>query len=133
MAKALTAGDAFTQLSAKVPTARLSGVVTEDNDPNNLLGRPNQYTSKITFTDARIKAGDVTDADPGSVELGGSIEVFTTAADAQARADYIRKVTKGTPMLVEYDYVSGPVLVRVSRYLTPTQAAGYKAGTESIG
>ncbi|WP_435841444.1 hypothetical protein [Streptomyces gardneri] len=111
----------------------LSGVVTEDNDPNNLLGRPNQYTSKITFTDSRIKAGDVTGADPGRVELGGAIEVFTTAADAQARADYIQKVTKGMPMLVEYDYVSGPVLLRVSRYLTPTQVADDKTGAASLG
>ncbi|MFJ5833548.1 hypothetical protein [Streptomyces sp. NPDC093089] len=131
--KPLTAGDAFTQLSARVSTAKLSGVVTEDNDPNHLLGRPNQYTSKITFTDSRIKAGDVTGADLGSVERGGAIEVFATTADAQARADYIGKVTKGMPMLVEYDYVSGPVLIRVSHYLTPTQAADYKAGAASLG
>ena len=26
----------------------------------------------------------------------------------------------------EYDYVSGPVLLRVSQYLTPTQAKGYQ-------
>ncbi|MFJ6355359.1 hypothetical protein ACIQKB_38610 [Streptomyces sp. NPDC092046] len=131
--KPLAAGDVFTQLSAKVSTAKLSGVVTEDNDPNHLLGRPNQYTSKITFTDSRIKADDVTGSGPGSVERGGAIEVFATAADAQARADYIGKVTKGMPVLVEYDYVSGPVLVRVSRYLTPSQAADYKAGAVSLG
>ncbi|MEU7124273.1 hypothetical protein [Streptomyces zaomyceticus] len=132
-AKQLTASDAFTELSAKISTARLSGVVTEENDPNHLLGRPNQYTSKITFTDSRIKGDDVAGAEPGSVELGGAIEVFTTAADAQARADYIQKVTKGTPMLIEYDYVSGTVLVRVSHYLTPAQAADYKAGAASLG
>ncbi|MFE5655721.1 hypothetical protein [Streptomyces sp. NPDC056431] len=132
-AKPLTAGDAFTKLSAKVSSAKLSGVVTEDNDPNNLLGRPNQYTSKITFTDSRIKADDVAGAEPGSLELGGAIEVFASAADAQARADYIQKVTKGMPMLVEYDYVSGTVLVRVSHYLTPTQAADYKAGAALLG
>ncbi|MFE7595541.1 hypothetical protein [Streptomyces sp. NPDC057494] len=124
--KALTASDAFKQLSGKVTTAKLSGVVTEDNDPNKLLGRPNQYTSKITFTDSRIKAEDVAGAEKGSVGLGGAIEVFPTAADAQARADYIQSVTKGIPMLAEYDYVSGTTLVRVSHYLTPTQAADYK-------
>lgn len=37
------------------------------------------------------------------------------------------------PVLVEYDYVSDPVLIRVSRYLTPTQTAGYEASAASIG
>ncbi|MFB7591980.1 hypothetical protein [Streptomyces sp. NPDC056169] len=129
----LTAGDAFTKLSAKVSSAKLSSAVTEDNDPNNLLGRPHQYTSKITFTDSRIKADDIAGAEPGSVETGGAIEVFTSAADTQARADYIQKVTKSMPALVEYDYVSGTVLIRVSHYLTPTQAADYKAGAASLG
>ncbi|MEU7512987.1 hypothetical protein AB0B13_13395 [Streptomyces sp. NPDC042898] len=131
--KALTASDAFKQLSGKVTTARLSGVVTEDNDPNKLLGRPNQYTSKITFVDSRIKAEDVAGAEKGSVGLGGAVEVFPTAADAQARADYIQSVTKGMPMLTEYDYVSGTVLVRVSHYLTPAQAADYKTAAGALG
>ncbi|MFD8057972.1 hypothetical protein ACFXA0_20150 [Streptomyces cyaneofuscatus] len=132
-AKELTASDAFKALSGKVASAKLSGVVTEDDDPNHLLGRPDQYTSKVTFTDSRIKVDDVTDAEPGSVELGGAIEVFTTAADAQARADYIKTVTKGMPLLAEYDFVSGTVLIRVSRYLTPTQSADYKAAAAAIG
>ncbi|MEV4943082.1 hypothetical protein [Streptomyces zaomyceticus] len=101
--------------------------------PRDRLRRPDQCTSKITFTDSRTKGGDVAGAELGSVGLGGAIEVFTTAADAQARADYIQKVTKGIPMLIEYDYVSGTVLVRVSRYLTPAQAADYQAGAASLG
>lgn len=132
-AKELTASDAFKVLSGKVASAKLSGVVTEDDDPNHLLGRPNQYTSKVTFTDSRIKADDVAGAEPGSVGLGGAIEVFTTAADSQARADYIQNVTKGMPMLAEYDFVSGTVLIRVSHYLTPTQAADYKAVAAALG
>ncbi|MFJ8188889.1 hypothetical protein ACIQ8D_03665 [Streptomyces sp. NPDC096094] len=132
-AKELTASDAFKAFSGKVASAKLSGVVTEDNDPNHLLGRPNQYTSKVTFTDSRIKVDDVADAEPGSIGLGGAIEVFATAADAQARADYIQNVTKGMPMLAEYDFVSGTVLIRVSHYLTPTQAADYKAAAAALG
>ncbi|MFE3475116.1 hypothetical protein ACMZ5F_13580 [Streptomyces rhizosphaericola] len=132
-AKELTASDAFKALSGKVASAKLSGVVTEDDDPNHLLGRPNQYTSKVTFTDSRIKVDDVAGAEPGSVGLGGAIEVFATAADAQTRADYIQNVTKGMPMLAEYDFVSGTVLIRVSHYLTPTQAADYKAAAAALG
>ncbi|MEW1761920.1 hypothetical protein AB0393_36155 [Streptomyces cyaneofuscatus] len=129
----LAASDAFKVLSGKVASAELSGVVTEDDDPNHLLGRPDQYTSKVTFTDSRIKVDDVADAEPGSVGLGGAIEVFTTAADARARADDIKNVTKGMPLLAEYGFVRGTVLIRVSHYLTPTQSADYKAAAAAIG
>lgn len=129
----LTASTAFTKLAATVPTAKLSGTVTAANDPNHLLGRPGQYTSKVTFTDIRIKAADVTDSTKGSVDLGGAIEVFTDPATAEARAKYIEAVTKSMSALAEYDYVHGTVLVRVSHYLTPAQAAGYKSAAAGMG
>ncbi|MGW4042965.1 hypothetical protein [Streptomyces sp. NPDC004721] len=131
--KPLTASSAFTQLSSTVSSAKLSGTVTEENDPNNLLGRPNQYTSKITFTDSRIKPADVEGTDKGAVERGGAIEVFASPEDAQARAKYIESVTKSMPTLAEYDYVHGSILVRVSHYLTPKQAAEYKAAANGLG
>ncbi|MFJ3717906.1 hypothetical protein [Streptomyces sp. NPDC090057] len=109
--KPLDASDAFTQVSGKVDSAKLSGTVTAANDPNHLLGRPGQYTSKITFDDTRIPASEVSGTDKGDVERGGAIEAFATAADARSRAKYVAAV----------------VLVRVSHYLTPVQAAAYKA------
>ncbi|WP_405966122.1 hypothetical protein OG613_01180 [Streptomyces sp. NBC_00015] len=130
--ESVTAREAFTGISASVNSAKLSGAVTAENDPNKLLGRPHQYTSKITFDDTRIPAADVSATDKGAVERGGAIEVFADAADAKARAEYIQTVTKSMPMLAEYDYVHGPVLVRVSHYLTPTQAAEYKAAVEAL-
>lgn len=129
----LTASTAFTKLSAKVGTAKLSGVVTAANDGNHLLGRPGQYTSKVDFTDSRIAAADVKYTKPGDVERGGSIEVFGSSSDATARAKYIQAVTKSMPMLAEYDYVHGTVLVRVSHYLTPPQAGQYKTAVDGIG
>jgi hypothetical protein len=122
----LTASTALQQIAAAVPSVKLSGTVTAANDPNHLLGRPNQYTSKTTFTDSRIKAADVSGTKQGDVERGGAIEVFGSPGDAQARAKYIQAVTKSLPALAEYDYVHGTVLVRVSHYLTPAQAAGYE-------
>ncbi|MFD8420330.1 hypothetical protein [Streptomyces sp. NPDC059466] len=130
--KALDAGAAFTELSGKVGSAKLSGTVTAENDPNKLLGRPNQYTSKITFSDSRISADDVTGTDKGDVSRGGAIEAFSSGADATARAEYIQAVTKGMPALSEYDYVHGTVVVRVSHYLTPKQAAVYKAAADGL-
>jgi hypothetical protein len=129
----LTAADAFTKISATVKDAKLSGTVTAENDPNHLLGRPGQYTSKVTFTDSHIKASDVVDSSKGSVDLGGAVEVFADPAAATARAKYIQAVTKSLPALAEYDYVHGTVLVRVSHYLTPTQAAGYKSAANGLG
>ncbi|MER6738225.1 hypothetical protein [Streptomyces puniciscabiei] len=130
--KPLDASSAFTQLAAKVPTAKLSGTVTAANDGNHLLGRPGQYTSKITFTDTRIKAADVEGLEKGDVTRGGSIEAFATAADAQTRAKYVEDVTKSMPALAEYDYVHGTVLVRVSHLLTPAQAAAYKTAADGL-
>lgn len=128
----ITAGSAFSDVSAKVSTAKKSGTVTAANDPNHLLGRPNQYTSKVTFTDTRIKASDVSGTEKGAVERGGAIEVFADASAAKARADYIQSVTKAMSALAEYDYVHDTVLVRVSHYLTPDQAAEYKAAADTL-
>ncbi|MGW3159441.1 hypothetical protein [Streptomyces sp. NPDC001089] len=126
------AAGAFSRLSGKISTAKLSGTVTAENDPNKLLGRPNQYTSKITFTDSRISADDVTGTDKGDVSRGGAIEAFGSPADATARAKYIQAVTKGMPALSEYDYVHGTIVVRVSHYLTPKQAAAYESATNGL-
>jgi hypothetical protein len=133
VSKPLTASTAFTKLSGTVATAKLSGTVTADNDPNHLLGRPNQYTSKVTFTDGRIKEADVEGTKEGDVERGGAVEVFADPAAATARAKYIQAVTQSLPALAEYDYVHGTVLVRVSHYLTPEQAGQYKAAADKLG
>ncbi|MEU2715355.1 hypothetical protein [Streptomyces sp. NPDC007205] len=131
--KPLDASAAFMQISGKVASAKLSGTVTAANDPNHLLGRPGQYTSKVTFTDSRIKASDVEGTQPGDVERGGAVEVFGSPSDAQVRAKYIQAVTKSLPALTEYDYVNGTALVRVSHDLTPTQAAAYKTAADGLG
>ena len=129
----LNATTAMTQLATKVQTAKLTGVITENNDSNNLIGRPHQYTSKVTFKDSRISASDTAYLKPGDVELGGAIEVFGTPADATARAKYIQAVTASIPAFAEYDYVHGNVLVRVSHFLKPSQAKGYGQAIDSIG
>ncbi|MFE2142173.1 hypothetical protein ACFXA3_10540 [Streptomyces sp. NPDC059456] len=126
------AAGAFAVLSAAVPSVKFGGTVTAENDPNHFLGRPHQYSSKVTFTDGRIPADQTEGHQPGDVELGGSIEVFPNAADAQARHDYIQTVTKGMPALTEYDYLHGQTLVRVSRLLTPAQAADYEKAAAQL-
>lgn len=126
-APAKTAEQVVTTLSAKIPTVKATKTFTAEDDPNHQLGRPGGYTSKSAFADSRIPADQVAALDPAASERGGSVEVFADAAGAKARADYIQAVAKGLPLAAEYDYQSGPVLVRVSRFLTPAQAGEYEA------
>jgi hypothetical protein len=123
---ALSAAAVVTALTgAGLPITGVT-VYTDSTDPNHLLGRPNGYTSKAAFVDKRVKASDAHDSTKGSVSLGGSAEVFATPEGASARAKYIATVDKSMQMLgAEYDYVSGPVLLRVSEVLTPAEAKGY--------
>ncbi|MFD9415119.1 hypothetical protein ACFWC9_10405 [Streptomyces goshikiensis] len=129
---AADAAGAYKAIAANVPSAANSAPITAESDPNHLLGRPGQYTSKITFSDSRIKAADTEGLEPGDVALGGAVEVFANPADAQARAAYIQTVTKGMPALTEYDYVHGSTLIRVSHYLTPGQAGEYETAADKL-
>ncbi|MEU6067698.1 hypothetical protein ABZ864_25370 [Streptomyces sp. NPDC047082] len=128
----MTADSAFKRISAAVSSTKRPGFVTAALDPNHLLGRPNQYTSKVTFDDSRVPADQISGMDKGDIGRGGAIEVFGSPADANARAKYIQAVTKSVPSLAEYDYVHGTVLVRVSHYLTPKQAAAYKTAVGEL-
>lgn len=135
----MDASAVFKALAAAVPTAKLTWTGTAENDPNHLLGRPNQYTSKIGFADSQIPADDTgfgggsSVYKTGDVQLGGSVEVFPNPADAAARAKYVEAVTKAVQMFAEYDYVQGDVVLRLSHFLTPDQAAKYKAALDKLG
>ena len=101
----------------------------ERTDENHLLGRPNGYTSKTNWVDTRIpnQMGGF------DVDGGGSAEVFSNAADAKDRFDYLAGWTKSDPALAaEYDYLLGKVVLRVSTTLIPSQAADYKKKAEEI-
>ena len=102
-------------------------VYDETTDPNNKLGRPNQYTSKASFADSRLTQEDFEGADP----VGGTVEVFNNAADAKTRYDYIYSVAHGT-MFEQYMYLFNNVLLRLDFELTPTQASEYEKVLKSI-
>jgi len=119
------------EVSAESVTALIAAAVdvttvpiTEDNDPNDLLGRPNGYVAAIVIKDSRLAdCGD----DLG-VDCGATVEEWPDAEAAKARADYIASLQKDSPMLgSEYHYLDGPVLVRVSGELKPSEAKEYEA------
>jgi hypothetical protein len=107
----------------------ITGVISYNasTDPNHLLGRPAGYLSKTAWQDTRIDQTDQSAA-PGGVQWGGSIEVFSTAAQANSRATYLGTIQAADSVLVnEYDYLLGPILVRVSGTFIPTTAATYQS------
>jgi serine/threonine-protein kinase len=127
-----TAEEIVSELASKIASAEPSVSFTADTDPNNLLGRPNGYTSKASFTDSRIEPDDILGAEPGSVDAGGSVEVFASADAAAARQRYIQQVQTTAPFVgTEYSYLDGTALVRVSGKLTPDQAADYERVIEA--
>jgi hypothetical protein len=88
------------------------------------LGTPRSYTFKATSTDGRLNPAEANDDEIGSIELGGSVQVFTDDADARARTQYLEQIISELPINVsEHSYLQGPVLLRVSRRLTRTHAA----------
>lgn len=93
-------------------------VHTAESDPNKLLGRPNQYTIKVNWTDTRVTQGD-SDA---------TIEVFADEAGMKQRAAYVEAIGKNAPMFVQYIYTSAKhtAVLRVPRALTPDQAKEYE-------
>jgi hypothetical protein len=121
----LTAEDHVTKLKeAGLPIDNVI-VFTAETDPNEMLGRPNGYTSKVNFADTTIEQfGD----DP----VGGSIEVFENEKDVKNRKEYIDSIGEEMQLFAEYSYVKGSVLLRLDSALTPEQAEKYKAEFEKI-
>jgi hypothetical protein len=127
-ATALTAAQVTRALKAHgLPVTGIK-VFTAADDPNHLLGRPGEYTSKTEFADSRI-----TGETGQGVAAGGSVEVYPGHGGAVRRARYIQAIVQAAPALgAEYDYIAGAVLLRVSGQLTPQQAARYKRALAAI-
>ena len=94
---------------AKIENVR---VLNSRTDPNGLLGRPNQYTSKVIF--------NVVSTDSSNGE--GTIEVFPTRAMAVARRNYVQRVTSSMPSFQQYITLNGSALLRVDFDVIPEEA-----------
>lgn len=118
--KPLTAKEISSKLKdAKLPIGNII-VYTEATDTNKLLGRPNQYISKVNFADTRYEQPDADNP------VGGSIETFNNTTDLKARKTYIENIIKSSPMFTEYMVVNGKYLLRLNRDLTTDQVNKYK-------
>lgn len=128
-AAAVTAKQILDQLVAAGLPVTNGAVQDENTDPNNLLGRPNGYLHRASFD---VPGGDP-DAEKGSVDRGGVIEVWADAAGAKARAEFIQTTLKAAQILgTEYHYLNGPVLVRVTGKVKPSVAKPFEAAVAAL-
>ena len=96
-------------------------LVTGPTDPDHLLGKPGQYTSKVTFSDRRLVSGGGTEA--ANLADGGAIEVFATPAAAARRV----KALAGASAQVSRH---GLVVLALSRRLGTTAVKRYRDAVE---
>ena len=97
---------------------------TESNDPNELLGRPGQYTQKINFADLRLEQQN--EENP----IGGSIEVFKNKKDCQDRVDYLEEISQSSSY-TEYNCQFDNILLRLNKGLTSDDAESYVTAVQN--
>jgi hypothetical protein len=93
---------------------------TEDNDPNNLIGRPNGYVSRAT---GYVAGGDI--SDPNAMEYGIAAETYATAEGAAKRVAYLKAIRDSTTVLGTEWTVTTPdqmTVVRVAGTVKPSIA-----------
>ncbi|RKR73483.1 hypothetical protein C8E83_0576 [Frondihabitans australicus] len=121
-APVVTAAAISADLQSKIPQVTHVLQITEDNDPNNLIGRPNEYTQAATLYDSRTPCTDI------GADCGATIEIWPSAALATNRVNYIQTELKANPILgTEYDYAHGNAVLRVTGTMKPSDEAGYLA------
>ena len=103
----ISASKIMDEFVTKAPNCGVFKEYDKNNDPNNLLGRPNQYNQKINF---EVKTIEQSEEDEPK---GGSIEVFNSEKDANSRKEYIESIGESMSFLAEYDYVNRNVLLRM--------------------
>lgn len=118
-----TARSVAESIRGTIPEAVELIQVTEDNDPNNLIGRPNGYVAASVLVDSRLPRCETPGADCGAM-----IEQWPDQAAAQRRADYIQAMLREMPMLgQEWNTVKGALLLRVAGELKPSEAKAYES------
>ena len=99
--------------------------LSKEDNPNELLGRPDGYDHAAVFYDAGL-----TCAAPG-IECGAFLEVWSDAAEAESRSGYLLALQDGTPGLgAEVHHVDGPYLLRLTDDLAPSSAEEYEQAFE---
>lgn len=98
--------------------------VTEDNDPNGMLGKQGGYTTQVYFSSKLVDdpygvlTGDVIE---DGTDGGGSIEVFSTPEEAKTREEYLAGFDSTGALSSGSHIVVGTCIVRTSSDLKASQ------------
>jgi len=111
-----------TGLEGSLPDVVESIEISEDNDPNDLIGRPGQYdAAAFLVLDSLGCSGPQYDG--LSIDCGIKLERWPSADDAAARAKDIQTKLQTYGLGSEWDYGAGRVLLRIAGDVPPSQAA----------
>jgi hypothetical protein len=117
-----TAESAARVLKAEIGEITELVVLNEDNDPNDLLGRPNGYVAAAVLLDSRVSC----DTDDPGVDCGATIEQWPSRKAAEERSDYIQTLQSGSSLFgSEWNTVRGELLLRVTGEMKPSAAKAY--------
>lgn len=94
--------------------------VTEDNDPNQQLGKQGGYTAAVYFISDQVKGVDGKDSIKKGTDGGGCIEVYASAKEAKQRDAYLSAFDGGAFSSGSH-HVIGTVVIRTSAELTASQ------------
>lgn len=120
----LTASQVMEKLKTSGLQIQNEETYNENNDPNKLLNRPNQYIEKINFSDKNIKNA----LDNKSC----SIEVFANEADMLKRKEYTEKIAQPGGLFNQYIYSHKNVLIRLDHELNPSEATKYEKALKEL-
>ena len=100
----------------------------EKTDPNENLGRPNQYISKADFEDLRVEQ-------IGDYLCGGTVETFEDEKDCDDRLEYLRSFqdpSMGAFGLNDYIFKYDKVIFRLSYDLTTDEAKAFHEQLDKV-
>lgn len=100
----------------KQPTTTQLVTITAANDPNGKIGTATGYVSAAVLYDSGVAC------DTLGVDCGATIEVYSTADLATARAEYIKALGG---VADEVDTVSGAAVLRATGKLPAATATAY--------
>lgn len=112
----------ITERLASISSISGTQAVTEDLDPDQLLGKEGGYSACVYFTVSSIDASTV----PGNTivekgtDAGGAIEVYATVEEALARCDYLSGFD-GTILYSGSYAIVGTIVIRTSYKLDNSQ------------
>lgn len=112
----------ITERLASISSISGTQAVTEDLDPDQLLGKEGGYSACVYFTVSSIDASTV----PGNTivekgtDAGGAIEVYATVEEAQSRCDYLSGFD-GTILYSGSYAIVGTMVIRTSYKLDNSQ------------